>query len=273
MTHNGQAISTTPLSGNDEWNARFTDRLPHIFIAVVAFQDIANEIYMDHIQWFMQTAARLNGKFNISFGCSRRMEQYRARNELIMHATEQGADFIIMLDDDQTLMSCPDMIEKFWELGEPVAGGLYWQRRGHFHPVVLSEYERPGKTKGYRFLHPSELPTEPTPVDVLGGGCNWFDMAVFDKMREPHWWPYPTEAVLLPDPIYGLDIQLCAKLRENGHRCVLHPGIKLGHLSQDRIVITEEARPPQEWLEKQDWYNQYWINVMGDTVAEHHRVG
>jgi hypothetical protein len=257
---------------NAEWAERFKDRIPHVFIGIVAFQDIANEIYTDHIQWFMQMAARLSGQFHVSIGVTRKMEQYRARNELVLNATKQGADFLIMLDDDQTLMSCPDMIEKFWELGAPVAGGLYWQRKGLFHPVVLSEYGRPGETEGYRFYHPSELPTVPTAVDVLGGGCNWFDMAVFDKLKEPHWWPYPTEAVLLPDEVYGLDIQLCRKLRDQGHECILHPDIKIGHLSQERQVISEEARPPQAWLEDQPWYQEYWVSVQSDTVSEHYRV-
>ena len=273
MTINGQTTSNMLTTTNTEWAERFKDRIPHIFIGVVAFQDIANEVYMDHIQWFMQMAARLKGQFHVSIGVTRRMEQYRARNELILNATKEGADFLILLDDDQTLMSCPDMIEKFWQLGKPVAGGLYWQRKGHFHPVVMAQYTRPGdQTEGYRFLHPAELPTEPTPVDVLGGGCNWFEMSVFDRMAEPHWWPYPTSAVFVPDETYGLDIQICRRLREAGHECWLHPGIKLGHVSQDRHVITEGTRPPQASLEQQPWYQEYWMNVESDTVSERHRV-
>ena len=99
-----------------------------------------------------------------------------------------------------------------------------------------------------------------------------YELGGMNRMAEPHWWPYPTEAVFVPDETYGMDIQICRRLREAGHECWLHPGIKLGHVSQDRNVITEETRPPQALLEQQPWYKEYWLSVTGDTRSELVRV-
>jgi hypothetical protein len=244
-------------SDNPDWNARFEKRLPHIFIGIVAFQDICHEIYMSHMLWGIQTAARLAGRARLSFGMATRKEQYRARNALIEHAEIEGADFLLMIDDDQTLHECPEMIEKFFALGKPFAGGLYWQRGGAYHPVVMKGFKGPfGKTK-YRFLRPDEVPTEPTPVDVIGGGCNWFDMRMFERFKQPHWWPYPKEQVFLPNEDYGLDVDFCQKAREMGYECWLHPGIEVGHLAHDREVVTRETRPAQEQIERTQEWGQY----------------
>ena len=41
-------------SKNSEWNERFARQLPHIFIAIIAFDSISLEAYESHIQWFTQ---------------------------------------------------------------------------------------------------------------------------------------------------------------------------------------------------------------------------
>lgn len=254
-------------SQNAEWNERFKNRLPHVFVGVVAFQDIPHEIYLSHVLWAMQTAARLKGKARISFGMATRKEQYRARNFLVQQAEIEGADFLLMIDDDQTLHENPDMIEKFFELGQPIAGGLYYQRGGCFHPVIMKQFKGANGKRRYRFMRPEELPKEPGPVDVLGGGCHWIDMTVMSRFKQPHWWPYPQEVAMVPNPDYGLDVDFCQKARDMGYECWLHPGIVLGHLKHEREVIDADSRPKQEEIEETEDWQKYLIGIAGASAA------
>lgn len=251
---------------NPEWTQRFTDRLPHVFIGIVAFQDIPHQIYLSHMLWAFQTACRLQGKMRISFGMATRKEQYRARNFLVLQAETEGADFLLMIDDDQTLHDCPDMIEQFYELGQPLAGGLYYQRGGCYHPVVMKEFLGAAGKPRYRFLHPSELPTEPAPVDVIGGGCHWIDMMLTARLKQPHWWPYPEEQCFIPDPEYGLDVDFCRKARALGYESWLHPGVKLGHLSVDAQIIDETNRPLQDSIEQTEEWGRYLAGIAGASA-------
>ena len=275
-TNSGQ-VKRTP-SHNTSWNEEFSKRLPHVFVGIVAFGDIAPEIYESHVLWAIAQGARLKGKFHVSFGIATRKEQYRARNFLIDAAQREGADFMLMIDDDQTLHENVDIIEKFWELGKDIAGGLYYQRGGCYHPVIMKEFPTPNGHKKVRFYHPDEVPTEPTPVDVLGGGCHWVRMEVFDKIKQPFFWPYPVEfdsrgqigsqhLVYVPDPVYGLDVDFCMRVRALGYECWLHPGIVLGHLSHSREVLDASSRPNQEEIAQTFEYQNYWANVHGAGVA------
>ena len=255
-------------SKNPEWNERFATRLPHVFVGIVAFQDIPHEIYLSHMLWGIKAGASLQGKIRLSFGMATRKEQYRARNHLVGQAEREGADFLLMIDDDQTLHENPDIIQKFYELGKPIAGGLYYQRGGAFHPVIMKEFKGPMNTRRYRFVKPNELPKEPAPVDVLGGGCHWLDMTVMGQFKQPHWWPYPSEVTYLPNEDYGLDVEFCQKARDMGLQCWLHPGIKLGHLVHDREVLDESTRPTQEEIERTPEFMQYAQNVVASMANQ-----
>ena len=256
-------MSNRLVSRNEAWNERFKNKLPHVFIGIVAFQDIPHEIYLSHMIWALRLGARLDGIARISFGIATRKEQYRARNFLVRQAETEGADFLLMIDDDQTLHNCADMIEKFYELGQPIAGGLYWQRGGAYHPVVMKGYKGNGGKQRYRFYWPHEVPTEPAPVDVLGGGCNWFDMEALGRFKQPHWWPHPEEVVFVPHPDYGLDVEFCMKAKALGYECWLHPEVEIGHLSHDRTVICRETRPAQEEIEKSPEWTEYMASYAG----------
>jgi len=261
--------ATPPFStSNREWADRFAYRLPHVFVGIVAYQDIPHEIYLSHMLWAFQTGASLSGRIRLSFGMATKKEQYRARNHLVQQAEIEGADFLLMIDDDQTLHEVPDMIRKFYELGKPIAGGLYYQRGGCYHPVLMKEFIGDHGRKRYRFLRPDEIPPQPGPVDVLGGGCHWIDMRIISRFKQPHWWPYPQEVCMIPDPDYGLDVDFCQKARALGYECWLHPDIRLGHLKHDREVIDDSTRPPQSEIEKSEDWQRYLVGIAGAQAKE-----
>jgi len=265
MTTNG--VTSRLLSKNEDWNERFKDRLPHVFVGIVAFQDICHEIYNSHMVWALGQGSRLAGRVHISFGMACRKEQYRARNHLVNHATDEGADFMLMIDDDQTLHNTPQLIERFYEVGESVAGAMYYQRGGAYHPVVMKEFIAAGGKTSYRFFTTDEIPTEPQAVDVLGGGCTWTDMSVFDKLKEPHWWPYPEKNCFVPDPEYGLDVNFCRKARNLGYQCVLVPDLVVGHLAHTRKVIDAESRPSEQEIYESAAYKNYLVAVKANQQS------
>jgi len=265
-------------SKNAEWNKRFADRPPHVFVGICSFGEIPHEIYLSHVLWAMQTGQRYSGRVAISFGMATRSEQYRARNKLIRNAHAEGADFLLMIDDDQTLHESIDIIDKFWELGQPIAGGLYYNRGGAYLPVVMKEHRGPNGLRHARFMTHEEIPTEPAPVDVLGGGCHWVDMKVFDKMREPHFWPFPANEgggpleVYYPHPRLGLDVHFCFRARDLGYECWLHPGVKLGHLKHEREIVNQASLPPLDELRQQPEYVEYMGTIKG-AVPNDRQVG
>lgn len=229
---------------------------PKISVGICSYGDIPHEAFESFMYWFGQSCARLKDRAELYLTVSNRKEQYRARNFLVEAAQEYGADYLLMLDDDQTPGDCPDMIDKFLELGKPIMGGLYFQRGGLYHPVVMKEHAVDGERR-YRFLHPNELPTEPAPVDVVGHGCHFLDMKVFDKLKHPTHWPFPREVAFVPDEDFGMDVHFCQAARDAGYEVWLHPGVHIGHVSIDRSTVRAGTRPPQEQIEAHPRYAEY----------------
>lgn len=240
-----------------EFDARFENRKPKIFVGIVSFGDIPKEAFASWLMFWGHMCAKYTKDFDLLAEVSPRKEQYRARNYLVESARQNGADFMLMLDDDQMPHLCNDMLELFWELGQPIAGGLYFQRGGLYHPVVMKEYHGPDNDLRYRFLHVDELPDGPAPVDVVGHGCHFVDMDVFDKIKEPFHWPYPHEAVFVPDDTLGMDVDFCRKVRALGYEVWLHPYVHIGHLSIDRSSVDWRTRPPQQQIENSPLWQEY----------------
>lgn len=235
-------MSSSPASTVKPWEKpyaeRFSGRKPRVCLGFVAFGDIYSEVFESTVAWAFQAGARLKDKFEIFTAIASRKEQYRARNHLIEEARQHGCDFMLMLDDDHTLSDCPNIIDDFFAEEKPLQGGLYIQRRDDKEQPVIVHYNEPtGECYWYDM---SEVPMDGGPVDVLGGGCNWIDMTLFDFMRQPHWWPYPydrREIVFLPDEKYGLDLQLSIRAKELGVQPWLNGKVKIGHVSHERKIL------------------------------------
>lgn len=256
-------MATRPIPVKDD--PRFADRVPRIFVGICAFGDIPHEAFRQFMLWWGATCGRLTGKAELYFGVSPRKEQYRARNALVRDAEAANADFLLMLDDDQLLLPEPDMLQKFMDFGAPVMGGIYYQRGGLYHPVVMHEDDIPMGKKGYRFYHPDEIPAydaDPVKVDVVGHGAMWVDMAIYNKLKVPHHWPCPDEVCFVPDEQMGLDVHFCRRVRhELGEDVYMMPNIRIGHLSHHPEATYEGTRPPQDELDASDYGQDYWRTV------------
>lgn len=230
------------------YGERFAGRKPRILIGVVAFGDIAADILQSWSVWCMRMGALYHDNFQMWIGTATRMEQYRARNFLCAEAIKHGADFLLMIDDDELVHEAPDMIKDFFELGKPFQTALCCQRGTDFdsrYPTVLRDTPE-GAIEFYK-LH--EIPEVPSPVPYSGGGCQWVDINILKKLSGYHWWPVPnTEVVFMPNPRYGLDVHFCKRVREElGEEVWLNTNVVLGHMSKHRTIVRFEEECDR-WL-------------------------
>lgn len=236
-----------------------------IFVGIVSFADLPKECFESWMMWWGHQCAIYSRTYDLCLKVSPRKEQYRARNYLVEAARSQNADYMLMLDDDQLPHLALDMIEKFMALDKPLAAGLYFQRGGLYHPVVMKEFDGTEGERRYRFLHPDELPHEPAPVDVAGHGCHWIRMDVFDKLMQPYHYPAPRDVVFVPEDGYGLDVDFCYRAKQAGFPIWLHPGVHVGHISIDRSSVDWKTRPSQDLIESSARWEQY-VNEVNGTA-------
>ena len=223
------------------YSERFKDRLPRICIGVVAFGDIDASVYESSMAWALSAGKRYAGKFEIFFTVANRKEQYRARNQLVRDAMQTGADFLVMLDDDHPLADCMDFLGHFYRAEKPFQGGLYLQRSNDITVPVIMKFNR--ATGEADFYKPSEVPTQSGPVDILGGGINWYDMGLFDFMSEPIYWPLAERTCWFkPHQRYGLDLFFSLRVREQlGVEPWLNLNVQMGHVISERQIIRPET--------------------------------
>lgn len=227
----------------EPYSQRFAGRKPKICIGWLAFGEIDPQVFESALFWAMHNGKVHSDKFEVYFAMATRREQYRARNALIKTAQEYEADFMLMLDDDHTLMDSPNMLLDFFEAQKPIQGGLYVQRQKDQLIPVIQRYDP--KTGACFWCDWNEIPGgDGGHVDILGGGINWFDMRVFDFMSDPFYWPYPADERKVwfkPHPKYGLDMHFCIKAQETlGIKPWLNGRVKVGHAIHERMIV----RPP-----------------------------
>ena len=229
----------------ESYAERFKDRLPRVYIGFVAYGDIYPEVFLSTVHWCFQAGARYKGVFEIAWAQEpfAKKEQYRARNAMALEAQKAGADFLLTLDDDHTLGDCPDILGHFFREEKPLQGGLYIQRTDEVEQPVIARQNEKG---AYVWCGYDEIPGYPGgPVEVLGGGVNWIDCRLLDFMRQPNWWPQPSEreeVVWLPDQKYGLDLQLCRRAAELGVVPWLNRNVEIGHVEHGRSVLRPRGK-------------------------------
>ena len=226
---------------DEPYETRFAGRKPRIAIGFVGYADIYAEVFQSWVIWAMHVGRKYHDTFEIEFMPVGKKEQYRARNYIVERAQATNCDFLLMMDDDHTISDCPDMLLHFYEEEKPMQGGLYVQRdEGVLQPVIL-DYDEDAEQ--VRWAKIADVPVGGGPVDILGGGVNWIDMTVFDFLKQPHWWPFPSdrrEVAFLADQKFGLDLQLSIGCKKLGIQPWLNGNVQVGHVVNGRTIL----RPP-----------------------------
>ena len=163
------------------------------------------------------------------------------RELLAAFAQERFADFLLMVDDDMVIPE--DAIERllrpFSDPNVGIVGALCYSRDG-LRPMAVVDWDS-NDTTG------AAIPAfdEGTPTEVAGVG---FGLAVV-RVQAYAAFAQP----LFPVHIYvekscarvrvcNEDFLFCKRLRENGWKVLLHPGVRCGHYDRDTGQIY-----PIEW--------------------------
>lgn len=212
------------------------DKKPVIVIGVPCYGTVAPEILEDWMR-FAFYCGRQMPEFYFHIAIRTKSEQFRARNGIIEAALQYNADWLLMLDDDMvvnpfvTVGETDDygLIRKLMAHDKDICGALYWQRGGECAPILMTKVSE----TGYRFLRDDEITHGLQKVDVAGGGCLLIKMRVFDRLQHPYF---------EPEYQFGTDIQLCRKAHEKGFEVWADTSIELGHLKQERAIVTSRNR-------------------------------
>lgn len=165
-----------------------------------------------------------------------------AQRELIVEkALAEGADVVIMCDDDMVLppgafTHLLDLIRNDSSCG--LAGALYYSRDG-FRPMTVDGWDPENTTS-------ASIPafaSAPVRVDGIGFGCVAISSAAIRRITAPY---FDTHVYIEREAarvrICNEDYLFCAKIRGAGYDVVLHPGVRCGHYDRASGSIA-----PQNW--------------------------
>lgn len=207
-----------------------------VVIGVPCYGMVPPEVYEDFARLLYYCGRRIQ-QHDFFLAIRTKSEQFRARNAIVDAAQQIGADYLLMLDDDMIVNPANTMgpssdyalVDKLISAGKDIIGGLYFARSGNCQPILMKKVG----DAGYRFLRMDEIEHKLQRVDVVGGGCMLIDMRVFNKLMPPYF---------APEFDFGTDIQICRKAAELGYEVWADTSIELGHVRQERVVVTSANR-------------------------------
>lgn len=153
-----------------------------------------------------------------------RTYRHHARQAIVNAAQSVHADYLLMLDDDQTFT--PQAFDILWaHRDHPVVSGLYFTRTIPPVPCVFNMTVSEGSVPVLDY--PEDQLFE---VQIVGFGFILFDMNIFKKIPPPYFqvgnW-------------LGEDVAFGAKCQAAGIPLLVHTGCKVGHIVASRRVVTE----------------------------------
>ncbi len=239
-----------------------------ICIGIPCFSGVAPEVLEDYMRFAFHLGRR-NREYDFLLAIKAKSEQFRARNAIVEAAFQVGCTHLFFLDDDhiidwkgrQGANQDYDIVRKLLKHEKPIVGALYYQRGGSCRPVLMKR----GKDGGYYFLRDDEITGGLQRVDVQGGGCMLIDMKVFEEVPSP-WFE--------PELQLGTDIQICEKARKAGFEVWCDTSIVVGHLKQEREIITPYNRTKnlaemaQREGIREDWRDEAWTFLYREDAEE-----
>lgn len=213
-----------------------------IMIGIPCYRDVPGEVLEDYMRLAYYLGRRMP-EHEFFLGIKRKTAQHRARNAITEGALQIGCDFMLMLDDDHVfdwegtsganprygfLRQLLAHMEADPKIG--IVGALYYHRGNECRPVLMKE----GSDGAFYYLRDDEITGGLQDVAVQGGGCMLIRMSIFDRIRSP-WFTDEAEGL-------GTDVQICKKAREAGFRVCCDTSIKIGHVMNERTIVTPHNR-------------------------------
>jgi hypothetical protein len=223
--------------------------MSRVMIGIPCYQNAPSETLDDYCRLLYHCGRRVP-QHDFFLAVKAKTEQFRARNSIVEGALQIGCDFLLFLDDDHVIdwegtsglaadmtpvgSQRYDFINRL--LGHMEAdptlglvGVVYYHRGNECRPVLMKE----GKDGGYYYMRDDEIRGELQDVAVQGGGCMLIRLSVFDRIKQP-WFE--------PEHELGTDVQICKKIREAGFKVCSDTSIQIGHVLNQRTVITPNNR-------------------------------
>jgi SAM-dependent methyltransferase len=211
-----------------------------ILIGIPAYSTVSAETLEDYMRFAYHLGRRYQD-YDFFLGVKSKSEQFRARNIIVESALAIGCDWLLMIDDDHVINidgspgtpedgAAPyDFLKKLLAHDVDIVGPLYYQRGGSAHPVVMDddEMEEP------HFISDLDIGYKLEERAVQGGGCMLIKMHIFDKIKPP-WFE--------PEFNMGTDVQICRKARDAGFKVYNDSSIEIGHVMNERTVITSQNK-------------------------------
>jgi hypothetical protein len=169
------------------------------------------------------------------------------RDVILDRALELGADVVVMCDDDMILPS--DALRLLCAAldADPqagIAGALYYSRDG-LRPMVVDGWNANDATKGWI---PAFDERTPVAVDGVGFGCIAVAASAVRALARPFFASHVfVERGAGRVRVCDEDYLFCARIRAQGHRVLLHPGVRCGHYDRARDAVA-----PARWEAPQD---------------------
>jgi hypothetical protein len=149
-----------------------------------------------------------------------------ARNTLVRRSLEEGADWILFLDDDQIF--APDLLMNLLAWDKPVVSALYLQRAGSHEPVALNREEG-----GYRPIDLKTLPGEGLlKVDAVGAGGLLVRTDIFRMEDRWDWFSYSQDE---SGWAASEDVIFCERLARLGIDVYVDLATTMGHMAPSSI--------------------------------------
>jgi glycosyltransferase involved in cell wall biosynthesis len=177
-----------------------------------------------------------------------------ARNTLTQEALKDASITHIMWIDDDMVFP-PDSLFRLLAHDKDIVGGLCFDRRHPYKPVIAREYDKsfgfdPG-TLGWLFDYP---PDELIEVDATGGAFLLIKREVFEDIRDGEVWPegkYSNWWTPLPELGSSEDLSFMVRARKAGYKIHVDTGLKIGHVAE--TIVDEDFAKRNRIFEYAQW--------------------
>jgi len=173
----------------------------------------------------------------------------RNRNEAVLKAKKNGADYLLCLDGD--MMHPPQIAYMLMRHQYPICGGVYFHQSPPHMPVIYRyQYNRE-----HQYQHMWDFPRDRVfSADMTGLGCLLIDLRVFDEMKLPYFKYDSTR----PDGLVDVseDVEFCEQARAAGHTIMIDPSVQCTHFALGDVsmmmfdIYMERYRTYEKLLEK-----------------------
>lgn len=174
-----------------------------------------------------------------------------ARNALVgaaLRRTTPAVTHVLFVDADMTFPE--DALARLLAHDVPIVGGLYFNRRPPYAPMLLRQNHESWADSEPMFGHVYDYPA-PQLVEVDATGCGFLlvERQVFEKVRDPDGlvggWFERYRGV-------SEDFSFCVRAQDAGFKILVDTGLKLGHIG--KVVVDEAFAERNRQVRARAWH-------------------